>query len=214
MTFVPMIRMRFVLIILTNHYVGYTSLSALELAVDVYVKIWDSYLCGRYEHILDVIREMYARNKISRSVIDARIKNIMDFFVTIQADPNYDDPLGLGTGQGGATGDRRMLKEGSASTVGSRPNSADRKSRGESRKTSVVSVPRPMTQDSGSRPVPLTRGLRPPVPSQVLADYSCTNSHLYLFGKLIGVQPRVMDAAKPAVAYIAVMVMVMAVCEK
>jgi hypothetical protein len=185
-------------------------------------QLWEMYLHGRHDAILDAIREMYARNKISRSLIDARVRLVLDFFTTLQVDSSYDDPLGVGLGPGIAaaagaiksSGNKDLISPGVVSTAQSRPSSAQRNRRRQDSLQSSAGSSRPMTQDSG-RPPPLSR-TRPPVPAtmQVLADYSCTNTHLYLFGKLLGVQPKVCEAAKPAVAYIAVMLMVLGLCDK
>lgn len=166
---------------------------------------------------------MYARNKISRSVIDARVRLIVDYFTTIQADTSYDDPLGQGGNLGGGPSiisatslkpGKDSSSSGGGSLAHSRPSSAHRNARRHDGMSSGAPS-RPRTQESG-RPPSLAR-TRPPQGAgntQVLADYSCINTHLYLFGKLIGVQPRVCEVAKPAVAYIAVMLMVLGLCDK
>ena len=224
--------------------VGFSALTALDLIVDIYAKVpslprtpshhrhthtqgsscvsdvlmhclcsrptqlWENYLCGKCDAVLEVIRDMYARNKISRSLVEARLKLIVDFFVAVQADQCYHSDLLA------AAEMRRFLKEASSSDSAPVPWSrhTSRQASPRRRETDVSSLSRPRTQDT--KPLSSTRPYRPPVPSLVLAEYDVANTHLYLFGKVIGVQPRIVEMQKPAVAYIVVILMVLALCDK
>eukprot|EP00602_Paraphysomonas_sp_CaronLab_P002334 CAMPEP_0185031982 /NCGR_PEP_ID=MMETSP1103-20130426/19792_1 /TAXON_ID=36769 /ORGANISM="Paraphysomonas bandaiensis, Strain Caron Lab Isolate" /LENGTH=1444 /DNA_ID=CAMNT_0027567707 /DNA_START=215 /DNA_END=4549 /DNA_ORIENTATION=- len=210
---------------------AYTNSTALDFIVDVYTKLWKNYLLDSYEPIYDILKDIFSRNRLSRNVVEAKVKSVVDFFSQIVPCQQYDNMPML-------TNNAASYASMAPSRNVSRPTSPDvsvvqcdkppstapasacrqsptltQKNLSRMQRHSNCSPKRPHTQESG-RSFSSNKTKLFPVISHPLADYNCTNTHLYIFGKLLGLLPKAQEYTKPGAAYIVAILLVMTLNER
>ena len=169
----------------------YTQHMALELIVDIYVKMWNAYLQDNFEPMSTHLRDYLSRGRMSKNMIDAKVKNVMDYFTNVQPDTTLDPSLSV-----------HPLQHTQNPHLGKYDSPQQHINR-----TSLVATPTALSRGQFSSDKPQAK---------VLGAFSVVNTHLHLFGYLLGLQPGsvVHSTVLPMQGYIAVIIMVMAVCER
>jgi hypothetical protein len=153
---------------------GYTTLAMLDLMAEVYTKVWDCYLKDLYNPLVDILKDIFAHNRLSRNLVDPKMRSVFEFFSGVLPATAYNL--------------RRYLPPPTTGGGGSEASA------GNSRSPSLSSTPRKecdaaMRPTSGQPPqnLPKKVSLHHQTPPP-LADYPAANSHFFLFGRMLGDQ--------------------------
>lgn len=188
----------------------------LDLMADIYTKVWEFYLKELYHPLVDVIKDIFAHNRLSRNLVDPKMKSVIEYFSNVVPAVSYSIRKYHHHQQQQQQQHLNQTGEvsGVVSTNQSRPSTPRRENNipttpaiSTSLRPSTTGSP---TQNNNFSPKRLLLHLAPPP----LADYPTANTHFFLFGRILGVLPSPQSQIRPSLIYIVTMVLVMAVCEK
>lgn len=152
--------------------VGYTTLAMLDLMADAYSKVWEYYLKDLYNPLVDVVKDIFAHNRLSKNLVDPKMRSVFEFFTAITPATAYN-----------------VRKYNLPTVELSAPNSRCPSRSSTPRKDSLlpIATTRPSTTGNPqliglhhSPKKPLLHSLPP------AADYPAANTHLFLFGRMLG----------------------------
>jgi hypothetical protein len=143
---------------------GYSTLAMLDLMAEVYAKVWDYYLKDLYNPLVDILKDIFAHNRLSRNLVDPKMRSVFEFFSTIAPATAYN--------------------------LRRHPTTAGDVSVANSRSPSLSSTPRkdcdPNLRPSSCQAVAPKKPTLHHHPAPPLADYPPANSHFFLFGRMLG----------------------------
>lgn len=154
--------------------IGYTTLGMLDLMADAYSKVWEYYLKDLYNPLVDVVKDIFAHNRLSKNLVDPKMKSVFEFFTTVVPATSYNV--------------RKYTPP--SGDLCSTPNSRSPSRSSTPRKDIVLpnAVVRPSTSGNPGQHVihhhaPKKQILQAVPPA---ADYPVANTHLFLFGRMLG----------------------------
>ena len=161
-----------------------------------------------YHPLVDIFKDIFAHNRLSRNVVDLKMRSVLDYFSNLAPAISYNvrkyQPF---IGQGNDI-------SGTVSRSQSRPSTPRREGASNLGPTPITNL-RPTTSGGPGQPSNFTpKRLLLHLPPPPLADYPPANTHFFLFGRILGVLPSIQSQIRPSLIYIVTMVLVMAVCEK
>jgi hypothetical protein len=158
--------------------IGYSNLAMLDLMADAYTKVWECYLRDHFIPLVDIVKDIFAHNRLSRNLVDPKMRSVFEFFVATVPATSYN--VRRATTAASATS-AHAAPTGEASAADSRPASRSSTPRRDGAQTPMT---RPSTSGTGPLPKRALLQTQPPA-----ADYPAANTHFFLFGRILGTLP-------------------------
>jgi hypothetical protein len=157
---------------------GYSNLAMLDLMADAYAKVWEYYLREHYNPLVDIVKDIFAHNRLSRNLVDPKMRSVFEFFVSTVSATSYNvRRYAAPTGEVSAASSRAGSTASTPRKDGVLTPSVVRPS------TSGSPLPAQLVAASTPHHLPKRQLFQTPPPA---ADYPAANSHFFLFGRMLG----------------------------